>query len=128
MIHESLPPLLRGLGTTLILLTSALVVTVERREDTDPTGHAAMARLALQAEEAAHRGESGSDALATEVRLLRLQLQDSDLADEVFENPWFQWLCLLGTGLIAASFFAEWRLRRDIARAARAVAPPGGAA
>jgi hypothetical protein len=128
MIHESLPPLLRGLGTTLILLTSALVVTVERREDTDPTGHAAMARLALQAEEATHRGESGSDALATEVRLLRLQLQDSDLADEVFENPWFQWLGLLGTGLIAFSFFAEWRLRRDIARAARAAAPPGGAA
>ena len=28
MIQESLPPLLRGLGTTLILLTSARVVTV----------------------------------------------------------------------------------------------------
>ena len=117
--------MLRGLGTTLILLTSALVVTVERREGADATGSRAMSRLALQAEEAAHRGESGSDALATE---LRLQLQDSDLADEVFENPWFQWLGLLGTGLIAFSFFAEWRLRRDIARAARAAAPPDAAA
>ena len=29
----------------------------------------------------------------------------------------------LGTGLIAASFFAEWQLKRSIARAARAVSP-----
>ena len=31
---------------------------------------------------------------------LRLQMQGNDLADDVFENPWFQWLGLLGTGLI----------------------------
>ena len=84
-----------------------------------------MTQLAVKAEEARHPGETGANALATEVRLLRLQLQDNDLADEVFENPWFQWLGLLGTGLIAASFFAEWQLKRSIARAARAVSPDG---
>lgn len=125
MIPESLPPLLRGLGTTLILLTSALVVTVERRASIEAAAeHAAMARLASSAEASTHRGATGAEALATEVRLLRLQLQGNDLADDVFENPWFQWLGLLGTGLIAASFFAEWRLKRDVARAARAAAPP----
>lgn len=123
MIPESLPPLLRGLGTALILVTSALVVVVERRPDDDAASRAAVTQLAVKAEEARHRGETGADAIATEVRLLRLQLQDNDLADDVFENPWFQWLGLLGTALISASFFAEWRLKHDVARAAKAAAP-----
>jgi len=123
MIPESLPPLLRGLGTALILVTSALVVVVERTPDDDAVSRAAMAQLTIKAQEALHHGERGTDALATEVRLLRLQLQGNDLADDVFENPWFQWLGLLGTALISASFFAEWRLKRDVARAAKAAAP-----
>jgi hypothetical protein len=125
MIPEPLPPLLRGLGTLLILLTSALVVTVERRDNAERAEQGHLARIALKAERSLQSDQGKPDALATEVKLLRLQLQDNDLADEVFENPWFQWLGLLGTGLIAASFFAEWQLKRSIARAARAVAPEG---
>ena len=125
MIPEPLPPLLRGLGTLLILLTSALVVTVERRDNAERAEQAHLARISLKAERSLQQGGADTDALAIELRLLRLQLQDNDLADEVFENPWFQWLGLLGTGLIAASFFAEWQLERSIARAARAVSPDG---
>ena len=125
MIPEPLPPLLRGLGTLLILLTSALVVTVERRDNAERAEQAHLARIALKAERSLQQGRADTDALAIELRLLRLQLQDNDLADEVFENPWFQWLGLLGTGLIAASFFAEWQRERGIARAARAVSPDG---
>lgn len=123
-MSESLPPLLRGLGTLLILLTSALVVTVERRDNAHRAEQIHLARLASKAEASLPQHPGDANALATEVRLLRLQLQDNDLADDVFENPWFQWLGLLGTGLIASSFFAEWRLKRRIARAARATAPP----
>lgn len=122
-MSDSLPPLLRGLGTLLILLTSALVVTVERRENTARVEQAHIARVALKAEESRQPGRAGTNALTQEVKLLRLQLQGNDLADDVFENPWFQWLGLLGTGLISASFFAEWRLKRTIARAARATSP-----
>ena len=122
-MSDSLPPLLRGLGTLLILLTSALVVTVERRENAARVEQAHIARVALKAEESRQPGRAGTNALTQEVKLLRLQLQGNDLADDVFENPWFQWLGLLGTGLIAASFFAEWRLKRTIARAARATSP-----
>jgi hypothetical protein len=122
-MSDSLPPLLRGLGTLLILLTSALVVTVERRENAARVEQAHIARVALKAEESRQPGRADTNALTQEVKLLRLQLQDNDLADDVFENPWFQWLGLLGTGLIAASFFAEWRLKRTIARAARATSP-----
>lgn len=125
MIPEPLPPLLRGVGTLLILLTSALVVTVERRDNAESAEQAHLARIALKAERSLQQGRADTDALAIELRLLRLQLQDNDLADEVFENPWFQWLGLLGTGLIATSFFAEWQLKRSIARAARAVSPDG---
>lgn len=123
-MSESLPPLLRGLGTLLILLTSALVVTVERRDNAHRAEHIHLERLASKAEASLPEHPGDANALATEVRLLRLQLQDNDLADDVFENPWFQWLGLLGTGLIASSFFAEWRLKRRIADAARASAPP----
>ena len=123
-MSESLPPLLRGLGTLLILLTSALVVTVERRDNAHRAEQIHLERLASKAEASLPEHPGDANALATEVRLLRLQLQDNDLADDVFENPWFQWLGLLGTGLIASSFFAEWRLKRRIARAARATAPP----
>jgi hypothetical protein len=122
-MSDSLPPLLRGLGTLLILLTSALVVTVERRENAARVEQAHIARVALKAEESRQPGRADTNALTQEVKLLRLQLQDNDLADDVFENPWFQWLGLLGTGLIAASFFAEWHLKRTIARAARATSP-----
>ena len=123
MIPEPLPPLLRGVGTLLILLTSALVVTVERRDNAERAEQAHLARIALKAERSLQQGRADTDALAIELRLLRLQLQDNDLADEVFENPWFQWLGLLGTALISASFFAEWRLKHDVARAAKAAAP-----
>lgn len=119
MIPDALPPLLRGLGTALILLTSALVVVVERNATEDAPAVATAARI-----EAAAGGAGGVDALTAEIRLLRLQMRDNDLADEVFENPWFQWLGLLGTALISASFFAEWRIKRGIARAAQAAAPP----
>ena len=77
MISDSLPPLLRGLGTTLILLTSALVVTVERT-GTQAAEQAAWAQLAVKAEELARRDATGVDALAAEVRRLRLQLQEND--------------------------------------------------
>ena len=123
MIPEPLPPLLRGLGTLLILLTSALVVTVERRDNAERAEQAHLARISLKAERSLQQGGADTDALAIELRLLRLQLQDNDLADDVFENPWFQWLGLLGTALISASFFAEWRLKHDVARAAKAAAP-----
>ena len=49
MIPEPLPPLLRGLGTLLILLTSALVVTVERRDNAERAEQAHLARIALKA-------------------------------------------------------------------------------
>ena len=66
MIPEPLPPLLRGLGTLLILLTSALVVTVERRDNAERAEQAHLARIALKAERSLQQGRADTDALAIE--------------------------------------------------------------
>ena len=55
MIPEPLPPLLRGVGTLLILLTSALVVTVERRDNAERAEQAHLARISLKAERSLSR-------------------------------------------------------------------------
>ena len=34
------------------------------------------------------------------------------IAEEVLENLWFEWLGLLGSGVVATSFYAEWFIRK----------------
>lgn len=106
MPSPSLPPLLRGLGTTLILVSAALTVWYER-QDLHGDAEAALAIMS----------PTERDALLVQLQRLNLHVEQDALADEVFENPWFQWLSLLGTGLIAGSFFVESRLRREESRA-----------
>ncbi|HVK53228.1 MAG TPA: hypothetical protein VM469_15975 [Pseudoxanthomonas sp.] len=106
MPSPSLPPLLRGLGTTLILVSAALTVWYEQQ---DMHGDADEA-LAVMA-------PAEREALVSQLQRLNLHVEQDALADEVFENPWFQWLSLLGTGLIAGSFFVESRVRREESRA-----------
>lgn len=110
MAREFLPPLLRGLGTLLILLVSAVVVVAEdraaRRLDAwlaDTTTLSRPAGTAVQGEQLA--------ALVREVRMLRRQGRH-DLSDRVLGNAWFQALGLLGSALIAGSFLLEaWQKR-----------------
>lgn len=108
--RDHLPPLVRGIGLSLVLVASLVVGVAEHRSDRQ-----ARERLAVLA---AHAGDARAadaarpaDAVAAEIRDLRLQLQDHDLADRVFENPWFQLLGLLGSALVAASFLYEARLK-----------------
>lgn len=121
--QDHLPPLLRGLGFLLILLTSLVVGVSEHRQDAQVRARLAQAHARVEAEAAAALAGGRIDALTREVRLLRLQLQEDDLADKVFENPWFQLLGSLGTALLAVSFFIEARAKRPRRRA-----PPGAGA
>ena len=105
--QEYLPPLLRGLGFSLVLSTSIVVGMAEHREQADRQERAQDVRARVEAERSKTLADRQLDPLAREVRLMRLQIEDDDLADSVFENPWFQLLGSLGTGLIAASFFLE---------------------
>lgn len=118
-IHpDAMPPLLRGLGTALILLVSAAVIVAERGAQRDAAARAAAVEVARIAEAADPAPGADLAALVDELRRLRLQLARDELSDEVFENAWFQMLGLFGTGLIAASFLLEAR---------RKARPPAGA-
>lgn len=95
MLHDSIPPLLRGLGTTLILLATILSFVVARQEI--KAGDLARLRPAAVAP-AAPAGANQPD--------------DDSVFEEVLSNPWIEGLSYLGTGLIASSFYLEWFLRR----------------
>lgn len=109
--RDHLPPLLRGLGFLLILLASLFVGIQEHRANVETRTRMTEARARMDA--AARHGavQPRVDALALEIRLLRLQLQEQDFADRVLESPLFQLLGSLGSGLVAASFFLEARAK-----------------
>jgi hypothetical protein len=109
--QDHVPPLLRGIGFLLVLVTSLAVGVTEYRADARTRAKAAHAKAKLDAMAATSAESRDVDAIATEIRLLRLQMQDEDLTDRVFENPWFQILGALGTGLVAVSFLCEARAK-----------------
>ena len=55
---------------------------------------------------------SAAPDLSREIAELRREVAEDSLLEEVFENPWFEVSGFVGTGCIAASFFAEWTVRR----------------
>lgn len=112
--HEHLPPLLRGIGFGLVLLASVLAGTVEHRRA--EVARAKYAQLHAQAAAVDVAAGSGAEAIARELRLLRLQLADDDLLDNVIGNRWFQVLGALGSALVAASFLLEAGIRWPRAR------------
>ncbi|MFT3762604.1 MAG: hypothetical protein QM761_08345 [Pseudoxanthomonas sp.] len=115
--RDHLPPLLRGIGFLLILLTSLVVGMSEYHANAEARERTGQAKARIDAEAATAPESRPADAVAREIRLLRLQLREDDLADKVFENPWFQLLGALGSGLVAVSFlleaWAKWPRRTD---------------
>lgn len=109
--HDHVPPLLRGLGFTLVLLTSLVVGVAEHRQESRISERVALLREQVHEDAAITDGRRPPEAIARELRLLRLQLQEQDLAERVFENRWFQLLGILASALIAASFLYEAWLR-----------------
>ncbi|TNY25132.1 hypothetical protein BV497_15500 [Fulvimonas soli] len=106
--RDWMPPLLRCIGTMLILVASVYAVGIEQHEQAQRAQQIAAIRSALDPAGLGAGPRDRQADLAQEVRLLRLQIaQGSDLTDEVFKNPWFQWLGLIGTLLIAGSFLVE---------------------
>ena len=109
--HDHVPPLLRGLGFSLVLLTSLVVGVAEHRQEAKSRERVALLREQVREDAALTDGRRPPEAIARELRLLRLQLQEQDLAERVFENRWFQLLGILASALIASSFLYEAWLR-----------------
>lgn len=109
--YEHVPPLLRGLGFSLVLLTSLVVGVAEHRQEVKSHQRVTLLRAQLHDNTTLADGRRPPEAIVRELRLLRLQLQEQDLAERVFENRWFQLLGIVASALIAASFLCEAWLR-----------------
>jgi hypothetical protein len=115
-IHESLAPLIRGVGLTIILSGTLLAAVQTKEED-------------RKAEEKVPAAESGAQPgnlistnstdeksigqLTEEIEELRDTVQQETTVQEVLENPWFDSLGMLGSAITAASFYVEWMSKRQ---------------
>lgn len=108
---DHVPPLLRGVGFLLVLITSLFVGVAEHRADAESGARLVQAKAKMDAMAETYQKGDRMASIAGEIRLLRLQLQDEDLADRVFENLWFQLLGTLGSAIVAASFLYEARMK-----------------
>jgi hypothetical protein len=108
MDQDYLPPLLRGIGTTIVLLATVFSVMVARRDvQTDRSAWSAQLAKAEAESKAAGVEKQNLAELRAEVQDLRGQVQEESVADEVIENPWFDWVGFIGMATVASSFFVE---------------------
>jgi hypothetical protein len=110
MTRDSLPPLLRGVGTTVVLIAAVVAFVVARR---DVEKHR-LKREAIQVQASAQRQpDRDFGALASEIHELRTGVEHESIAEEVLENRCFEWAGFLGMAMIAGSFYAEWYIRNS---------------
>jgi hypothetical protein len=120
-IDESTPPLLRGIGTLVVLAAAVVSFAIARLNDPKQSGKTSTP-TGLGA--AAAAGQVGRiEQLTDQVEDLQADMNEAMVVDDVLENVWFECLGFSGTALIATSFFVEWRVRR-----AKLAVPAGGAA
>jgi hypothetical protein len=115
-IHESVGPLLRGIGLTIILI-GTIAGAIQAKTH-------AKARQALQnatASEANPKAPGSAapphddalEALTQEVEDLRETVQDETIVDDVLTSPWFDILGIAGSAITATSFYVEWLSKRS---------------
>lgn len=106
-IDESTPPLLRGIGTLVVLAAAVVSFAIARLNDPKQSGKPS-SPVAL-----ATPGQTGRiDNLSEQMEDLREEMNEATVVDDVLENVWFECLGFSGTALIATSFLVEWRVRR----------------
>jgi hypothetical protein len=107
-VKPTIPPLLRGIGTLLVLIAALIAFCIARNHDQSRDPRLSRSR------NASNRGnEDLPVALASEVRDARPEVEQETVVHDVLDNRWFDWVGFAGTAVIAASFFAEAYLRRE---------------
>jgi hypothetical protein len=106
-MNDSVPPLLRGVGMSLVLAAAVIAFYIARKHN--PSQQPTATPHQLSSAEA--RADSVST-LVSEVRALRAEVEQEDVVDEVLDDTSFELMSFTGTALMAASFFAEAYLRR----------------
>lgn len=115
-VHESVGPLLRGIGLTIVLIgTIAGAVQVKMRAD---------ARQAVLHTKASTTGnkvpvlpapsqDNSLENLTREVETLRETVQEETVVEDVLTNPLFDVFGILGSAISTASFYVEWLSKRS---------------
>jgi len=106
MTREALPPLLRGIGMTMILVATVVAFVIAREDS-------AREHAERQVSDVEHSATVDLQSLASEIRELRAEVEVDDVVEEVLDNPWFELLSLIGTGVFASSFYVEAYVRRS---------------
>lgn len=114
MNRNSWPPLLRGIGMTIVLLAAVISVMTARRETAQErvTRDAAWAKAEAASADPVTESRNLAE-LRAEVQELRDEIHEETVAEQVIGDPWFDWLGFLGTAVMASSFYAEWYLRKN---------------
>jgi len=110
MSLSSTAPLLRGIGTTIILIGAVIGFWMARRDvhqDRISTpgatvGSVSTATIILPSASPKPHTIGSSEASS----------QGDSLVEEVAENLTFEWLALVGAATVSSSFYVEWAARR----------------
>jgi hypothetical protein len=107
-MKNSFPPLLRGIGTVVLLTAAVIAFCIARQHDQSQ-------QTRPSSNQSASGNKSGDSvaALVSEMQDLRAEVAQESVAEDVLENAWFDWLGFAGTAIVATSFFVEAYLRRD---------------
>jgi hypothetical protein len=114
MTLDSLSPLLRGIGTTIILITAVVTFASAQREIEKSRSQRAIERSQIAA---SADPKSELSHLTKEVEELRSEAEQENIVEEVLENRWFEWLGFIGMATVASSFYVESYARREEKRA-----------
>jgi hypothetical protein len=113
-LHESLGPLLRGIGLTIVLLGTVLAA-VQTKENGKAKEQAQAAEAGAKPAELSSTNDVQNKSigeLTQEIEVLRETVQQETTVEEVLVNPWFGSLGTLGSAITAASFYVEWICKR----------------
>lgn len=125
MTLDFLPPLLRGIGTTIILIAALLSFT-QAHQSTDQQRKQREQKIAAFGARSPALSELAR--LSEEVEELRLEAEEDTIVEKVFENRWFEWLGFVGTSFIAGSFYLESFIKRPRRKMAATVKAERGMA
>jgi hypothetical protein len=107
-MKDSLPPLLRGIGTLFILIAAIIAFVIARRHDQSNSTGAPPNQIATRKKNA----DSQASAVTESHDRPEEAAQDSAV-EEVLENIWVDCLGFAGPAIFSISFFVEAYHRHD---------------
>src|ERR1700744_1336321 len=114
-IHESVGPLLRGIGLTVILIgtIAGAIQAKTHAAARQAPHHPTTPEASKQPSSAVPAHDNALEALTQEVEDLRDTVEEETIVDDVLTSPWFDILGIAGSGITTMSFYVEWLSKRS---------------